>query len=94
MLRCGFLLLDFDSLPPKLADALPILRFRLRKLVPFEVEDAAVSYQAMPGKTGVVRVIVAVSPAAVLAEYEAAVYEAGYEPGSGFTQHSGRAGGT
>ena len=75
------LLLDFDTLPPKLAEALPILRFRLRKLVPFEVEDAAVSYQVMPGKPGVVRVIVAVSPAAVLAEYEAAVREAGYEPG-------------
>jgi type IV pilus assembly protein PilM len=76
------LLLDFDTLPPKLAEALPILRFRLRKLVPFEVEDAAVSYQVMPGKPGMVRVIVAVSPAAVLAEYEAAVREAGYEPGA------------
>jgi type IV pilus assembly protein PilM len=75
------LLLDFDLLPAKLAEALPIIRFRLRKLVPFEVEDAAVSYQIMPGKPGLVRVIVAVSPAAVLAEYESAVREAGYEPG-------------
>jgi type IV pilus assembly protein PilM len=75
------LLLDFDVLPSKLAEALPIIRFRLRKLVPFEVEDAAVSYQVMPGKPGLVRVIVAVSPAAVLAEYESAVREAGYEPG-------------
>jgi type IV pilus assembly protein PilM len=75
------LLLDFDLLPPKAAEALPIIRFRLRKLVPFEVEDAAVSYQIMPGKPGLVRVIVAVSPAAVLAEYESAVREAGYEPG-------------
>jgi type IV pilus assembly protein PilM len=75
------LLLDFDLLPAKAAEALPIIRFRLRKLVPFEVEDAAVSYQIMPGKPGLVRVIVAVSPAAVLAEYESAVREAGYEPG-------------
>ena len=75
------LLLDFDLLPSKVAEALPIIRFRLRKLVPFEVEDAAVSYQIMPGKPGLVRVIVAVSPAAVLAEYESAVREAGYEPG-------------
>jgi type IV pilus assembly protein PilM len=75
------LLLDFDVLPSKPAEALPIIRFRLRKLVPFEVEDAAVSYQVMPGKPGLVRVIVAVSPAAVLAEYESAVREAGYEPG-------------
>ena len=75
------LLLDFDVLPSKAVEALPIIRFRLRKLVPFEVEDAAVSYQVMPGKPGLVRVIVAVSPAAVLAEYESAVREAGYEPG-------------
>jgi type IV pilus assembly protein PilM len=75
------LLLDFDQLPAKAIEALPIIRFRLRKLVPFEVEDAAVSYQIMPGKPGVVRVIVAVSPAAVMAEYESAVREAGYEPG-------------
>jgi type IV pilus assembly protein PilM len=75
------LLLDFDTLPPKLADALPILRFRLRKLVPFEVEDAAISYQVMPGKPGTVRVIAAVMPGPVLAEYESAVREAGYEPG-------------
>src|ERR1700744_2947095 len=77
------LLLNFDVLPANPAEALPIIRFRLRKLVPFEVEDAAVSYQIMPGKPGLVRVIVAVSPAAILAEYESAVREAGYEPGVG-----------
>src|ERR1700677_2932259 len=75
------LLLDFDVLPSKLSEALPIIRFRLRKLVPFEVEDAAVSYQVMPSKPGLVRAIVVVSPAAVMAEYESAVREAGYEPG-------------
>ena len=76
------LLLDFDTLPTKATEALPIIRFRLRKLVPFEVDDAAISYQLMPGKPGLVRVIAAVSPAAVLAEYESAVREAGYEPGA------------
>jgi type IV pilus assembly protein PilM len=75
------LLLDFDLLPAKAAEALPIIRFRLRKLVPFEVDDAAVSYQIMPGKPPLIRVIVAVAPAGVLAEYESAVREAGYEPG-------------
>ncbi len=78
------LLLDFDVLPTKAVEALPIIRFRLRKLVPFEVDDAAVSYQVMTGTDGtsnVVRVIVVVSPAAVMAEYESAVREAGYEPG-------------
>ena len=76
------LLLDFDSLPAKSAEALPIIRFRLRKLVPFEVDDAAVTYQVMSEKNDMVRVIVAVSPAAVISEYESAVRESGYEPGA------------
>ncbi len=81
------LLLDFDTLPAKAADVLPILRFRLRKLVPFEVDDAAISYQVLdaqrqPGSENLVRVAVAVMPNAIREEYEDAVREAGYEPGS------------
>jgi type IV pilus assembly protein PilM len=76
------LLLDFDSLPDKAAEALPIIRFRLRKLLPFEVDDAAISYQAMASDGGQVRALVAVTPNAVLAEYEGVVREAGYEPGA------------
>jgi type IV pilus assembly protein PilM len=81
------LLLDFDTLPAKKADILPILRFRLRKLVPFEVEDAALSYQVMDALRegsgeALVRVAVAVMPSAIRAEYEDAVREAGYEPGA------------
>ena len=41
------LLLDFDALPSKRQEALPVVRFRLRKMVPFDVEGAAVSYQVM-----------------------------------------------
>lgn len=75
------LILDFDSLPSKPQEALPIVRFRLRKLAPFEVDDAAVSYQVMRQIQGQVRVLVTVMPADVRAEYEAVVREAGYEPG-------------
>jgi len=76
------LLLDFDSLPDKTAEALPIIRFRLRKLLPFEVDDAAISYQAMTRDSSQVRALVAVTPREVLAEYEGVVREAGYEPGA------------
>jgi type IV pilus assembly protein PilM len=78
------LLLDFDTLPAKTADVLPILRFRLRKLVHFEVDDAAISWQVLPkvGDETVVRTVVAVMPAPVRAEYEDAVREAGFEPGA------------
>src|SRR5271170_7259672 len=76
------LLLDFDSLPEKAADVLPIIRFRLRKLLPFEVDDAAISYQVMTRDSNQVRALVAVTPRSVLAEYEGVVREAGYEPGA------------
>jgi type IV pilus assembly protein PilM len=76
------LLLDFDSLPEKTPEALPIIRFRLRKLLPFEVDDAAISYQVMTRQNDQVRALVAVTPHAVLAEYESVVRESGYEPGA------------
>jgi type IV pilus assembly protein PilM len=74
--------LDFDALPAKAVEAIPILRFRLRKMVPFEVEHAGVSYQVLVENKNECKVLAAVLPGPVLAEYEAAVREAGYEPGA------------
>lgn len=76
------LLLDFDELPSKAAEALPVVRFRLKKLLPFEVEGAAVSYQILSAVRGTVKVLAVAIPAAVLAEYERAVTDAGYLPGA------------
>ena len=73
--------LDFDAFPAKAAEALPVLRFRLRKTLPFEVEDAAISYQRLGNGKAECRVLVAVMPAEIRAEYEDAVRAAGYEPG-------------
>lgn len=75
------LLLDFDTLPAKSVEALPIVRFRLRKLIPFEVDESAVSYQIMQQNSDGTRVLVTAMPHAVLAEYEDVVRLAGYEPG-------------
>ena len=74
--------LDFDALPAKAVEAIPVLRFRLRKMVPFEVEHAGVSYQILVENKNECKVLAAVLPGPVLAEYEAAVREAGYEPGA------------
>jgi type IV pilus assembly protein PilM len=74
--------LDFDSLPAKAAEAVPVIRFRLRKMIPFEVEHAGVSYQVLVKNESECRVLAAVIPGPVLAEYEAVVREAGYEPGA------------
>jgi type IV pilus assembly protein PilM len=74
--------LDFDSLPPKASDAVPVVRFRLRKMVPFDVEHAGVSYQVLSQTEAECKALAAVIPGPILAEYEAAVRAAGYEPGA------------
>src|ERR1700761_3942834 len=76
------LLLDFDALPTKLTEAFPIVRFRLKKLVPFEVDDAMISFQVMSSARNNVRVLAVAMPRDILAEYETAVREAGFEPGA------------
>ena len=76
------LLLDFDALPNKLSEALPIVRFRLKKMLPFDADDAMVTYQVMSTSRSVVRVLAVAIPPDVLSEYEAVAREAGFEPGT------------
>jgi type IV pilus assembly protein PilM len=76
------LLLDFDQLPTKAMEALPVVRFRLKKLLPFDADDAVVSYQVMSSTRGMIRVLAVAMPRDVLAEYESLVREAGFEPGA------------
>ena len=75
-------MLDFDSLPSRSSEVLPVLRLRLRKMVPFDVEHAGVSYQVLSQSEASTKVLTAVIPGPVLAEYEGAVHAAGYEPGA------------
>ena len=74
--------LDFDSLPGKAAEAISVLRFRLRKMVPFDVEHAGLSYQVLTQSKTECKVLAAVLPGPILTEYEVAVRAAGYEPGA------------
>lgn len=76
------LLLDFDEIPSKAEEALSVLRFRLAKLLPFNPELAQISYQVMSRHALVLQVLVVAAPREVLAEYESAVREAGFEPGA------------
>jgi type IV pilus assembly protein PilM len=76
------LLLDFEALPSRLTEALPLVRFRLKKLLPFDSDDAMVTFQAMSSSKSVVRVLAVAIPRDVLSEYETAVREAGFEPGA------------
>ena len=73
-------LLDFETLPSKRDEAEGVVRFRLKKSLPFDVEKAKVSYHVQPSNVGV-RVIAAVALANVVEDYEAAFRQAGYQPG-------------
>jgi type IV pilus assembly protein PilM len=75
------LVLDFDAMPDRAEEAFSVLRFRLRKMLPFDVEHAGLSYQKLTESKTECKVLVAVIPGPVLHEYEAAVRAAGYEPG-------------
>jgi type IV pilus assembly protein PilM len=77
--------LDFDTLPTQQEEAISVLRFRLRKSVPFDVEHAGLSYQVLSEGSSRLetqwKILAAIIPGPVLAEYEAVVRAAGYEPG-------------
>jgi type IV pilus assembly protein PilM len=76
------LFVDFDQLPSKSAEALPVVRFRLKKLLPFDADDAMVSYQVMSSQKDSVKLLAVAMPKAVLEEYESVVLAAGYLPGA------------
>ena len=75
------MLLDFETLPDKRQDADAVVRFRLKKSLPFDVDQASLSFERQ-GTKDQIRVVAAVTPCSVLEEYESLVREAGYNPGT------------
>jgi type IV pilus assembly protein PilM len=73
-------LLDFETLPDDREEAEGVVRFRLRKSLPFDVDKAKVSYQAQRAN-GATRVVAAVTLKSVVEDYESAFREAGFAPG-------------
>ena len=76
------LLLEFEELPSKAVEALPVVRFRLKKLLPFDADHAMVSYQVMSSEKDSIKVLAVAMPKDVLEEYEGVVLMAGYVPGA------------
>ena len=75
-------LLDFDSFPSAPEEQLSLIRFRLKKTLPFDIDSAAVSYFAQPAEKGatieVVAVIVALE---IIARYEALLRSMNFHAG-------------
>ncbi len=74
-------ILPFETLPRSAADALPLLRWRLKKSVPFDVEETAVSWMRQTGREGNLEVVAAVSRQRIIREYEEIVESLGAEAG-------------
>jgi type IV pilus assembly protein PilM len=74
------MLVEFDSLPSDQEEALGVVRFRLKKSLPFDIDKAKVSFHAQK-VGGEVKVVAAVALASVMDEYEAVFRDAGFNPG-------------
>ena len=72
--------LDFDQFPAAADEQLALIKFRVKKTVPFDVDAAVVSYHAQPsGKR--VDVVAAIMALEIVARYEAPFRAAGFQPG-------------
>jgi type IV pilus assembly protein PilM len=77
--------LDFDAFPVERHEQLALLRFRMKKSVPFDVDSAIVSFVMQPRRRGPepgkVEVLAAVMAAEIVGRYEAPFRAAGFQPG-------------
>jgi type IV pilus assembly protein PilM len=69
--------LDFDTLPEKEEERRALINFRLRKSVPFDIDEAALSYFRQNAKS----VVVTIAPAEIVAHYEAPFRALNLHPG-------------
>lgn len=74
-------ILPFDNLPRKAGEALPLLRWRLKKSVPFDVEETVVSWSRQDGRDGSLEVVIAVARQQIVREYEQIIESLGASTG-------------
>ena len=63
-------ILPFESLPRRSEEALPVLRWRLKKSVPFDVEETVVSWMRQSGHQGNLEVVTSIARRSIIREYE------------------------
>jgi type IV pilus assembly protein PilM len=73
--------LDFDSFPAAPEDQLPLIKFRVKKTIPFDIDSAAVSYYVQEGGKKKVEVVAVTVALEIIARYEALFRNAGFHPG-------------
>lgn len=74
-------ILPFESFPRRQEEAIPMLRWRLKKSVPFDVDETVVSSMRQTGKDGGLEIVAALARQRIVREYETVVEAAGMTPG-------------
>jgi len=73
--------LHFDVFPRKPEEAIPILRWRLKKSVPFEAEETVISYMRQSPRDDGVDIVTGLARLRIVREYESLVESMGMSPG-------------
>jgi type IV pilus assembly protein PilM len=73
--------LHFDVFPRKAEEAIPILRWRLKKSVPFEAEETVISYMRQSPRDDGVDIVTGLARLRIIREYESLVESVGMSPG-------------
>jgi type IV pilus assembly protein PilM len=73
--------LDFDNFPADAKEQASLIRFRLKRSVPFDVETAAMSYWVQSGAHKKVDAVVVMAPLEIVSRYESPFRTAGMNPG-------------
>jgi hypothetical protein len=74
-------LLTLPERPPSRRQLEEVIRFKMRRGVPFRLADAAMSYQLLPGEDKGLSILVAVMRRALIERCEAALESVGARPG-------------
>ena len=73
--------LHFDVFPRSASEAVPLLRWRLKKSVPFEAEETLISYMRQAPREEGVDVVTGLARLRIVREYEQLLETAGMAPG-------------
>jgi type IV pilus assembly protein PilM len=73
--------LHFDVFPRKNDEAIPMLRWRLKKSVPFEADETLISYMRQSPRDDGVDIVTGLARLRIVREYESLVESVGMSPG-------------
>ncbi|MGH9869881.1 MAG: type IV pilus biogenesis protein PilM [Candidatus Polarisedimenticolia bacterium] len=75
-------LLPFEQLPRTRREVTELVRWKMKKAVPFKIEEAVVDYEVFPGEHGLgFSVLAVIMPSAIVTEHESVFVRQGIRPG-------------